>query len=315
MAGRPERAVRGARRRHLRRNRQRHRQAGLPRLPADDDRVLPGRHRADRILRAPRRRRGDGGFFERIGELFGRSEPLVGVGRGSVTPASPRGGPYLTAALADAPYNSPVNQEVFAALAEALEAGRRGGARHDQRRPPDPPRSAWAPRCWSTPTAARSARSAAAATRTRRSGRRARRSQSRKPLNMSFELNDDFAQETGLVCGGQMEVFIEPVEASPELYVFGAGHVGYFVGEDGARGGLPGARRGRPREVRQHRALRRGHRRRRGRHPDLARSPPAAAHGLRRHRDPRPPPRPRRAAGAHGAARCATSASSAARPR
>jgi xanthine dehydrogenase accessory factor len=53
---------------------------------------------------------------------------------------------------------------------------------------------------------------------------------SRKPLNMSFELNDDFAQETGLVCGGQMDVFIEPVEASPELYVFGAGHVGQFVG-------------------------------------------------------------------------------------
>ncbi|HET9266740.1 MAG TPA: XdhC/CoxI family protein [Vicinamibacterales bacterium] len=54
---------------------------------------------------------------------------------------------------------------------------------------------------------------------------------SRKPLNMSFELNDDFAQETGLVCGGQMDVFIEPVEASPELYVFGAGHVGHFVGK------------------------------------------------------------------------------------
>jgi xanthine dehydrogenase accessory factor len=53
---------------------------------------------------------------------------------------------------------------------------------------------------------------------------------SRKPLNMSFELNDDFAQESGLVCGGQMDVFIEPVEASPALYVFGAGHVGQFVG-------------------------------------------------------------------------------------
>ena len=51
----------------------------------------------------------------------------------------------------------------------------------------------------------------------------------RRPLNVSFELNDDFAQETGLVCGGQMEVFIEPVEPSPEVYVFGAGHVGYFV--------------------------------------------------------------------------------------
>ena len=51
----------------------------------------------------------------------------------------------------------------------------------------------------------------------------------RRPLNIKYELNDDFAQETGLVCGGQMEVFIEPVEASPDVYVFGAGHVGYFV--------------------------------------------------------------------------------------
>ena len=51
----------------------------------------------------------------------------------------------------------------------------------------------------------------------------------RRPVNVRFELNDDFAQETGLVCGGQMEVFIEPVEASPEVYVFGAGHVGYWV--------------------------------------------------------------------------------------
>jgi xanthine dehydrogenase accessory factor len=51
----------------------------------------------------------------------------------------------------------------------------------------------------------------------------------RRPLNVKYELNDDFAQETGLVCGGQMEVFIEPVEASPDVYVFGAGHVGYVV--------------------------------------------------------------------------------------
>src|SRR5262245_44013007 len=54
---------------------------------------------------------------------------------------------------------------------------------------------------------------------------------SRRPLNVKYELNDDFAQETGLVCGGQMEVFIEPVEASPDVYVFGAGHVGYHVGK------------------------------------------------------------------------------------
>ena len=52
---------------------------------------------------------------------------------------------------------------------------------------------------------------------------------SHRPVSVQFELNDDFAQESGLVCGGQMEVFIEPVEASPEVYVFGAGHVGYWV--------------------------------------------------------------------------------------
>jgi xanthine dehydrogenase accessory factor len=52
----------------------------------------------------------------------------------------------------------------------------------------------------------------------------------RKPMNVKFELTDDIAEETGLICGGQMEVFIEPVEPSPDVYIFGAGHVGYFLG-------------------------------------------------------------------------------------
>ena len=52
----------------------------------------------------------------------------------------------------------------------------------------------------------------------------------RKPLNVRYELTDDIAEESGLICGGQMEVFIEPVEPSPDLYIFGAGHVGYFLG-------------------------------------------------------------------------------------
>ena len=48
----------------------------------------------------------------------------------------------------------------------------------------------------------------------------------RKPQLVHYELSDDFAQETGLICGGQMDVYIEPIEPSPELYVIGAGHVG-----------------------------------------------------------------------------------------
>jgi xanthine dehydrogenase accessory factor len=51
----------------------------------------------------------------------------------------------------------------------------------------------------------------------------------RKPQNVRYELTDDFAEESGLICGGQMEVFIEPVEPAPDVYVFGAGHVGYFL--------------------------------------------------------------------------------------
>jgi xanthine dehydrogenase accessory factor len=53
---------------------------------------------------------------------------------------------------------------------------------------------------------------------------------SRRPLNVHYELTDDIAEESGLICGGQMEVFIEPVEPAPDLYIFGAGHVGYFLG-------------------------------------------------------------------------------------
>jgi xanthine dehydrogenase accessory factor len=51
----------------------------------------------------------------------------------------------------------------------------------------------------------------------------------RRPQTVKYELTDDFAEESGLICGGQMDVFIEPVEPAPEVYVFGAGHVGYFL--------------------------------------------------------------------------------------
>src|SRR5262249_49643404 len=51
----------------------------------------------------------------------------------------------------------------------------------------------------------------------------------RKPQMVHYELDDDFAQETGLICGGQMDVYIEPIEPSPELYIIGAGHVGFHL--------------------------------------------------------------------------------------
>ncbi|MCC7418131.1 MAG: XdhC family protein [Acidobacteria bacterium] len=61
----------------------------------------------------------------------------------------------------------------------------------------------------------------------------------RRPRLMRYELSDDFAQESGLICGGPMEVYIEPIEPSPDLYIVGAGHVGFhlarFAGGTGFR--------------------------------------------------------------------------------
>jgi xanthine dehydrogenase accessory factor len=46
-----------------------------------------------------------------------------------------------------------------------------------------------------------------------------------KPRTLSFDLNQDPKYDTGLVCGGTLEIFIEPVLPAPLLYLFGAGHV------------------------------------------------------------------------------------------
>ncbi len=50
-----------------------------------------------------------------------------------------------------------------------------------------------------------------------------------KPRTLTFDLNQDPKYDTGLVCGGTLEIFIEPVLPSPLLYLFGAGHVSYEV--------------------------------------------------------------------------------------
>jgi xanthine dehydrogenase accessory factor len=49
------------------------------------------------------------------------------------------------------------------------------------------------------------------------------------PSLIRYELSDDFAEENGLVCGGQMDVYIEPLTAAPRLYIIGAGHVGWHL--------------------------------------------------------------------------------------
>ncbi len=46
-----------------------------------------------------------------------------------------------------------------------------------------------------------------------------------RPQVAGYELTLDQAGEDGLICGGRMQVFIEPILGTPTLCLFGAGHV------------------------------------------------------------------------------------------
>ena len=46
-----------------------------------------------------------------------------------------------------------------------------------------------------------------------------------KPRHMNFSLGQDAAYDNGLICGGQLDVFVEPVVPQPAAFIFGAGHI------------------------------------------------------------------------------------------
>jgi xanthine dehydrogenase accessory factor len=49
--------------------------------------------------------------------------------------------------------------------------------------------------------------------------------ESEKPRTLTFNLNQNPKYDTGLVCGGMLDIFIEPVLPQAVLHIFGAGHV------------------------------------------------------------------------------------------
>jgi len=46
-----------------------------------------------------------------------------------------------------------------------------------------------------------------------------------KPRHLTFNLGQDAAYDNGLICGGQLDIFVEPVLPVPRAYIFGAGHI------------------------------------------------------------------------------------------
>jgi xanthine dehydrogenase accessory factor len=62
--------------------------------------------------------------------------------------------------------------------------------------------------------------------------------ESEKPRTLTFDLNQDPKYDTGLVCGGTLEVFVEPILPPALLYVFGAGHIAINLCEAAAKVGF-----------------------------------------------------------------------------
>jgi xanthine dehydrogenase accessory factor len=46
-----------------------------------------------------------------------------------------------------------------------------------------------------------------------------------KPRRLLFDLTDSSNLEAGLICGGKVEIFVEPILSTPTNYIFGAGHI------------------------------------------------------------------------------------------
>ena len=45
------------------------------------------------------------------------------------------------------------------------------------------------------------------------------------PRKMVFHLNNEATYDNGLICGGTLEIFVEPILPQPVAYIFGGGHI------------------------------------------------------------------------------------------
>jgi xanthine dehydrogenase accessory factor len=50
---------------------------------------------------------------------------------------------------------------------------------------------------------------------------------------LRFDLTGKEVAEEGMICGGNMEVFVEPILPEPCLFIFGAGHISLFLAKMG----------------------------------------------------------------------------------
>ena len=58
------------------------------------------------------------------------------------------------------------------------------------------------------------------------------------PRKMVFHLNNEASYDSGLICGGTLEIFVEPILPQPTLYVFGGGHVSMALAKTASAAGF-----------------------------------------------------------------------------
>ncbi len=58
------------------------------------------------------------------------------------------------------------------------------------------------------------------------------------PRKMTFQLNNEASYDNGLICGGTLEVFLEPILPQPVAYIFGGGHISTALAKSASAAGF-----------------------------------------------------------------------------
>src|SRR6201989_1631987 len=58
------------------------------------------------------------------------------------------------------------------------------------------------------------------------------------PRKMVFALNNEASYDNGLICGGTLEVFVEPILPQPVVYIFGGGHISMALAKSASAAGF-----------------------------------------------------------------------------
>src|SRR5713226_9530321 len=58
------------------------------------------------------------------------------------------------------------------------------------------------------------------------------------PRKMVFNLNNEASYDNGLICGGTLEVFVEPILPQPVAYLFGGGHISAALAKGASAAGF-----------------------------------------------------------------------------